>query len=121
QNPCQALCPPLSGPIDTSCQCRNESISSSTPAPNTSFLPSESAFQVSIGRPFAKWWLTPSGGSRWTSQALHAPLRRYRPRVVDRSVFKAYDVRGLYPSQLDEEGAYAIGRAYVDQFSPQQI
>jgi phosphomannomutase len=41
--------------------------------------------------------------------------------VVDPSVFKAYDVRGLYPSQLDEEGAYAIGRAYVDQFSPQQI
>jgi phosphomannomutase len=37
--------------------------------------------------------------------------------VVDPSVFKAYDVRGIYPSQLDEEGAYAIGRAYVEQFS----
>jgi phosphomannomutase len=41
--------------------------------------------------------------------------------VLDPSVFKAYDVRGLYPSQLDEEGAYAIGRAYVDQFSPKRI
>jgi phosphomannomutase len=41
--------------------------------------------------------------------------------VLDSSVFKAYDVRGLYLSQLDEEGAYAIGRAYVDQFSPQRI
>jgi phosphomannomutase len=41
--------------------------------------------------------------------------------VLDPSVFKAYDVRGLYPSQLDEEGAAAIGRAYVEQFSPRRI
>jgi phosphomannomutase len=41
--------------------------------------------------------------------------------VLDPNVFKAYDVRGLYPSQLDEEGAYAIGRAYVQEFEPQQI
>ncbi len=37
------------------------------------------------------------------------------------SVFKAYDVRGLYPAELDEEGARAIGRAYVEQFSPRRI
>ena len=36
-------------------------------------------------------------------------------------VFKAYDVRGLYPSELDEEGAYAIGRAYVEQFEPRRV
>ena len=36
-------------------------------------------------------------------------------------VFKAYDVRGIYPSELDEEGAYAIGRAYVEQFEPRRI
>ena len=36
-------------------------------------------------------------------------------------VFKAYDVRGLYPDELDEEGAYAIGRAYVQQFEPRRI
>jgi phosphomannomutase len=41
--------------------------------------------------------------------------------MLDPAVFKAYDVRGLYPSQLDEEGAYAIGRAYVDQFEPKRI
>ncbi len=41
--------------------------------------------------------------------------------MLDPSVFKAYDVRGLYPSQLDEAGAYAIGRAYVDQFSTAKI
>jgi phosphomannomutase len=41
--------------------------------------------------------------------------------VLDPKVFKAYDIRGLYPAELDEEGAYAIGRAYVEQFQPDQI
>jgi phosphomannomutase len=41
--------------------------------------------------------------------------------MLDPKVFKAYDVRGLYPSQLDEDGAYAIGRAYVEQFEPRRI
>src|SRR6476659_1052868 len=36
-------------------------------------------------------------------------------------VFKAYDVRGLYPGELDEAGAEAIGRAYVEQFEPRRI
>jgi len=38
--------------------------------------------------------------------------------VLNPKVFKAYDVRGIYPDELDEEGAYAVGRAYVDQFEP---
>ena len=41
--------------------------------------------------------------------------------MLDPKAFKAYDVRGLYPDELDEEGAYAIGRAYVEQFEPKQI
>jgi phosphomannomutase len=41
--------------------------------------------------------------------------------VLDPKVFKAYDVRGLYPSELDEEGAYAIGRAYAEHFEPKRI
>jgi phosphomannomutase len=41
--------------------------------------------------------------------------------VLDPKVFKAYDVRGIYPTELDEEGAYAIGRAYVEQFEPGEI
>jgi phosphomannomutase len=41
--------------------------------------------------------------------------------VLDPKVFKAYDVRGLYGVELDEEGAYAIGRAYVEQFEPRRI
>ena len=36
-------------------------------------------------------------------------------------VFKAYDVRGIYPDELDEDGAYAIGRAYVEHFEPRRI
>jgi phosphomannomutase len=41
--------------------------------------------------------------------------------VLDPKAFKAYDVRGLYPSELDEDGAYAIGRAYVEHFEPRRI
>ena len=41
--------------------------------------------------------------------------------MLDPKVFKAYDVRGLYGSELDEEGAYAIGRAYVEHFEPRTV
>jgi phosphomannomutase len=41
--------------------------------------------------------------------------------VLDSKIFKAYDVRGLYGEDLDEDGAYAIGRAYVDEFAPTRI
>ena len=41
--------------------------------------------------------------------------------ALDPKVFKAYDVRGIHPAELDEAGAYAIGRAYVEQFEPQRI
>ncbi len=32
---------------------------------------------------------------------------------VDPKIFKAYDIRGIYPTELNEEVAYAIGRAFV--------
>jgi phosphomannomutase len=41
--------------------------------------------------------------------------------MLDPKVFKAYDIRGLYPTELDEEGAYATGRAYVEQFEPEEV
>jgi phosphomannomutase len=41
--------------------------------------------------------------------------------VLDPAVFKAYDVRGVYGRDLDEEGAYAVGRAYVEHFEPRRI
>ncbi|MGH3046785.1 MAG: phosphomannomutase/phosphoglucomutase, partial [Gaiellaceae bacterium] len=41
--------------------------------------------------------------------------------ALDPKVFKAYDVRGIHPSELDEDGAYAIGRAYAEHFEPTTI
>ena len=41
--------------------------------------------------------------------------------ALDPKVFKAYDVRGIYPAELDEEGAYAIGRAYAEVFEPRVV
>ena len=41
--------------------------------------------------------------------------------MLEPTVFKAYDVRGLYPSELDEDGAYRVGRAYVEHFEPRTI
>jgi phosphomannomutase len=41
--------------------------------------------------------------------------------MLDPKVFKAYDVRGIYPDELDEAGAEAIGGAYVEQFEPRRI
>jgi phosphomannomutase len=41
--------------------------------------------------------------------------------VLDPKVFKAYDVRGLYRTELDEDGAYRVGRAYVEHFEPRSI
>ncbi len=41
--------------------------------------------------------------------------------MLDPKVFKAYDVRGIYPDELDEAGAQAIGRAYVEEFEPRRI
>jgi phosphomannomutase len=41
--------------------------------------------------------------------------------ALDPKVFKAYDIRGVYPSELDEGGAYAIGRAFVEVFEPKRI
>ena len=41
--------------------------------------------------------------------------------ALNPKVFKAYDVRGIYPSELDEKGAYAIGRAYAEHFEPKAI
>jgi phosphomannomutase len=37
------------------------------------------------------------------------------------SIFKAYDVRGVYPSEINEELIYKIGRAYVLKFKPKKI
>jgi phosphomannomutase len=41
--------------------------------------------------------------------------------VVDPAVFGAYDVRGIYPTDLNDEAAYRIGRALVQFLSVQTV
>ncbi len=41
--------------------------------------------------------------------------------MLSSSAFKAYDVRGVVPDELDAEGAYRLGRAYVAAFEPSTI
>jgi phosphomannomutase len=41
--------------------------------------------------------------------------------MLSSSAFKAYDVRGVVPDELDAEGAYRLGRAYVEAFEPSTI
>ncbi|HEU5005141.1 MAG TPA: phosphomannomutase/phosphoglucomutase [Candidatus Saccharimonadales bacterium] len=36
-------------------------------------------------------------------------------------IFKAYDVRGLYPGQVNEQVAYLIGRAYAAALKPKKV
>ncbi|MBM3806565.1 MAG: phosphomannomutase/phosphoglucomutase [Acidimicrobiia bacterium] len=38
--------------------------------------------------------------------------------MINPSVFKAYDVRGLYPSEITEEVFYQLGRAFVAYLGP---
>jgi len=39
---------------------------------------------------------------------------------VDKSIFRAYDVRGIYPSELNEEDAYKIARAICEYVHPKK-
>lgn len=36
---------------------------------------------------------------------------------INSSIFKAYDIRGVYPSEINEEAAYLIGRAFIEFLS----
>lgn len=40
---------------------------------------------------------------------------------IDQAIFRAYDIRGTYPDQINEEIAYRIGRAYVRLTGSKQI
>lgn len=37
------------------------------------------------------------------------------------SIFKAYDIRGLYPSEINEDIAYRVGKAFVDFLDAKHI
>ena len=40
---------------------------------------------------------------------------------INPSIFKAYDIRGIYPTDLNEAGAYAIGRAFVTYLNVREV
>jgi phosphomannomutase len=41
--------------------------------------------------------------------------------TINASIFKAYDVRGLYPSEINEDAARSIGRAFVSYLDAKRI
>jgi len=41
--------------------------------------------------------------------------------VLDPKVFKAYDVRGVHGTEIDEDGGYRVGRAYAEHFEPRTV
>src|SRR5277367_1217877 len=43
------------------------------------------------------------------------------PTAIDTSIFKSYDVRGIVPAQLNDDIAYAIGRAFVEVLDRKSI
>jgi phosphomannomutase len=40
---------------------------------------------------------------------------------IDPSIFKSYDIRGIVPAQLDDDIAYAVGRAFVEVLERKNI
>ena len=43
------------------------------------------------------------------------------PTSINPNIFKAYDVRGIYPTEINEEAAYLYGRALVVYLKPTQV
>jgi len=41
--------------------------------------------------------------------------------MIDASIFKAYDIRGIYPKQIDGELARRVGRAFIDYLGAKRI
>ena len=40
---------------------------------------------------------------------------------ISEEMFKAYDIRGVYPTEVNSEVIYAIGQAYAQLFSPRTV
>lgn len=40
---------------------------------------------------------------------------------MNQAIFKAYDIRGLYPSEINEASAYTIGRAIAEVLQPKTV
>ncbi len=40
---------------------------------------------------------------------------------INTEIFKAYDIRGIYPSEIGEEGVYKIASAFCDFIKPKEV
>lgn len=40
---------------------------------------------------------------------------------MDKGIFKAYDIRGIYPDEIDEDAAYRVGRAFTRFLSAKTV
>jgi phosphomannomutase len=41
--------------------------------------------------------------------------------MINPAIFKAYDIRGIYPTEIDEQAAYGIGHALIDHFQAKVV
>ncbi len=41
--------------------------------------------------------------------------------MINESIFKSYDVRGVYPDELNREAAFAVGRAFIRKTGVKQV
>jgi len=41
--------------------------------------------------------------------------------MIDEKIFRAYDVRGTYPDQVNEDVAYRVARAYAKKIKPENV
>src|SRR5207249_10984638 len=68
-----------------------------------------------------------SGPARFPARGHVSPTIRKRPKakillmVPESSIFKAYDIPGLSPSQIDGEVARRVGRAFIDYLGARRI
>src|SRR5882672_6355223 len=51
---------------------------------------------------------------------MRVPLKE-RTKIVNWDSFRAYDIRGVYPTDLDEEAFYRIAKAYTYLFHPKTM
>ena len=51
------------------------------------------------------------------ARKMRVPLKE-RIKIVNWDIFRAYDIRGVYPTDIDEEAYYRIAKAYTYLFHP---
>src|ERR1043166_2392840 len=67
-------------------------------------------------------WLDGSG--RYSSRTNNEDLREVRKgesTFMNWDIFRAYDIRGVYPDDLDESAYYRIAKAYTYLFQPKTM